>query len=102
MWPSWGVTQTAGELFGPGNRGGCLISTDVSSTPPHPLSPQLGTCVLQGGEVLGFPFCSPPSLTHAGDKRLPLAGPLLSFWADRCGRPSASGRGLRAKVSAGA
>lgn len=62
--------------------GGCLISTDVSSTPPHPLSPQLGTCMLQGGEVLVFPFGSPPSFTHAGDKHLPLAGPLLSFWAE--------------------
>lgn len=38
--------------------------------------------MLQGAEGLGFSFGSPPSLTHAGDKHLPLAGPLLSFWAE--------------------
>lgn len=78
VWPAWRVTQAAGELLVP-VRGGCLIPTDVSSTPPHPLSPQLGRWVLQGGEVLGFPYGSPPSLTQEGDKPLLLAGPLLSF-----------------------
>lgn len=68
-----------GPQGGHSGRGGGLIPTDVSSTPPHPLSPQPGTRVLQGGEVLRFPFGSPPSLTHEGDKLLPLAGPLLSF-----------------------
>ena len=81
MWPAWGITQAAGKSLVT-LRGGCLVPTGVSRTPPHPLSPQPGKWVLQGGEVLVFPIGSLPSLTLEGGQPLLVAGPLHSFWTE--------------------